>query len=181
MEEVQKSLSLGDIQKVLQGLLREQVSIRNMIPILETLADYGPISKDTAFLIEKVRQTLGRQICLQYADEDRKLRVLTIDPALEQAIIDSRVDTAAGVVAALEPEMKRSWITAVRNAVKRVQDEGLYPVIWCSEAARALVKSSTEREIPDLVVISVPEVVTDIGVESLGVIQAAQEAKRQET
>jgi len=181
VEEVQKALSLGEIQKVLQGLLKEQVSIRNMVPILETLADFAPISKDTTFLIEKARQTLGRQICLQYADEDKKLRVLTIDPTLEQAIIDSRVETATGVIAAMEPELKRTWISGVRNAVRKVQDEGWYPIIWCSEAARALVKSSTEREIPDLVVMSVPEVVPDIGIESVGVIQLKQEEKVQET
>ena len=181
VEEVQKTLSLGEIQKVLQGLLKEQVSIRNMVPILETLADYAPISKETAFLIEKVRQTLGRQICLQYTDDDRKLRVMTIDPALEQAIIDSRVETATGVIAAMEPDLKRAWISLVRNAVKQVQEEGWYPIIWCSEAARALVKSSTEREIPDLVVISVPEVVPDIGIESVGVIKLPKEEKVQET
>ncbi|HOC29162.1 MAG TPA: flagellar biosynthesis protein FlhA, partial [Treponemataceae bacterium] len=101
VDEVVKLCSVGEIQKVLQGLLREQVSIRNMVVILETLADYRPITKDTTILVEKVRQALARQICLQYADDTRTLHVLTVEPALVQKIVDSRVDTVNGPVAAL--------------------------------------------------------------------------------
>ena len=73
--------------KVMQRLLQEQVSIRNIVPILETLADYAPVSKDVSFLVEKSRQALGREICLRLADGDKNLRVLTLDPELEQEII----------------------------------------------------------------------------------------------
>ncbi len=171
VEDAQKHLSLGEIQKVLQGLLREQVSIRNLVAILETLADYAGVTKDPGFLIEKARQTLGRQICLQYADTDKSIRVLTIDPGLEQKIIDARVDTAAGALSALEPALQRQWIKALTLAVAAVQKQGHFPLILCSEAARALVKSSTEREIPDLVVLSVPEIVADVQVEAIGEIR----------
>lgn len=170
VDEVNKALSLGEIQKVLQGLLVEQVSIRNMVPILETLADYGVVSKDIGLLIEKVRQTLGRQICLQYADDDKKLKILTIDPDLEQLIIDSRLDTAGGPVAALEPDMHRRWINAVVNSVHVAQQAGFLGIILCSEAARRLVKQSTARDLPDLVVLSVPEIVPDIIAEGIGEI-----------
>jgi len=171
VEDAQKHLSLGEIQKVLQGLLREQVSIRNLVAILETLADYAGVTKDPGFLIEKARQTLGRQICLQYADTDKTIRVLTIDPGLEQKIIDARVDTATGALSALEPALQRQWIKALTLAVSAVQKQGHFPLILCSEAARALVKSSTEREIPDLVVLSVPEIVADVQVEAIGEIR----------
>jgi flagellar biosynthesis protein FlhA len=171
VDDVMKRLALGEIQKVLQGLLREQVSVRNMVVILETLADYAGITKDTGFLVEKARQALGRQICLQYSDHDHALRVLTIEPGLEQRIIDSRVDSPSGVVAALEPALQRQWIKALTRAVPAVQQKGWFPVILCSEAARALVKSSTEREIPDLVVLSVPEIVSDVRVEAVGEIR----------
>ena len=171
VEDAQKHLSLGEIQKVLQGLLREQVSIRNLVAILETLADYAGVTKDPGFLIEKARQALGRQICLQYADTDKTIRVLTIDPALEQKIIDARVDTASGALSALEPALQRQWIKALTLAVSAVQKQGQFPLILCSEAARALVKSSTEREIPDLVVLSVPEIVADVQVEAIGEIR----------
>jgi len=171
VEDAVKRLSLGEIQKVLQGLLREQVSVRNVVAILETLADYAGVTKDPGFLVEKARQALGRQICLQYADADRSLRVLTIDAALEQKIIESRVDTPAGAVSALEPAVQRQWIKALSRAVQAVQAKGWLPVILCSEGARALVKASTEREIPDLVVLSVPEIVADARVEAVGEIK----------
>lgn len=171
VEEVQGNLAVGEIQKVLQGLLREQVSIRNMVVILETLGDYGTITKDTGYLIEKVRQGLARQICLQYADDDRKMSVITINPALEQTIIDSRVETAGGIISALKPEVQRKWINAVSNMVRRVQEQGLYPIVLCSEAARPLVKTSTSREIPDLVVLSVAEIIPEVRVEGVGEIK----------
>ena len=171
VEEVTKTFSMGEIQKVLQSLLREQVSIRNMVAILETLGDYGPVSKDVGFLTEKVRQALGRQISLQYADDKKALSVLTLAPDLEQRIIESRVETPGGISSALDPKLQKQWINSLSNAVKMVQDQGHSAIILCSEAARALVKASTAREIPHLVVISVPEVVSDIRVESLGEIR----------
>ena len=171
VEEASKRLTLGEMQKVFQALLREQVSVRNMVVLLETLADYAGVTKDPVFLAEKCRQTLARQICLQYADTEKTLRVLTIESTLEQKIIDSRVDTPAGVVAALEPSVQRLWIKALTRAVAAVQQKGWLPVVLCSEGARALVKASTERELPDLVVLSVPEIVADIRVEAVGEIK----------
>jgi flagellar biosynthesis protein FlhA len=171
VEEVSKSFSVGEIQKILQGLLREQVSVRNIVVILETMADYGTVSKDTAFLIEKVRQALGRQICLHYSGDAKTIHVLTLEPGLEQAIIEARVDTATGPTAALEPKLHRKWINAVTNMVRTVQEQGHLPLILCSEAARPLVKGSTIREIPHLVVLSVPEIVPDVKIETLGEIR----------
>jgi flagellar biosynthesis protein FlhA len=171
VEEAQKALSLGEIQKVLQALLREQVSIRNMVAVLEALADYGPVTKDVRFLTEKARQALSRQLCLQYADEERVLRVLTIDQVLEQKIIESRVETSSGVMSALEPAAQSAWIKALSRSVAAVQEQGWLPVILCSEAARFLVKASSERELPDLVILSVPEIVADVTVEAVGEIR----------
>jgi flagellar biosynthesis protein FlhA len=144
-----------------------------MVAILEALADYGQAAKtakNMQFLIEKARQALGRQICLQYASEDRTLRALTINPALEQTILDSAVETASGLVSAMEPPVKLAWIKALSRSVAMAQDQGWFPVVLCSEAARRLVKSSTERDLPDLVVLSVPEVAPDIIVEAVGEI-----------
>jgi flagellar biosynthesis protein FlhA len=167
VEEVRKALSTGEIQKVLQGLLAERVSVRNMVVILETLADYAGVTKDTAFLVEKVRQALGRQISLQYCDEAKTLRVLTVEPSLEKRIIDSRVETGRGITAALEPALHRRWITALSNAVRAVQEQGYHEVVLCSEAARPLVKASSAREIPHLAVLSSLEVAPDVTVERL--------------
>ncbi|HAK44861.1 MAG TPA: flagellar biosynthesis protein FlhA [Spirochaeta sp.] len=180
VDEVTKAMGIGEIQKVLRGLLVEQVSIRNMIPILETLADYVTITKDTTFLIEKVRQALSRQICLQYSDEDKIIRVLTIKPELEQIIGESKIETANGVMTALEPQIQRRWITNVANAVRNVEQTGVYPIILCSEAVRALVRASLKRDFPGMVVLSVPEVVSNVNVETLGEITLEESNIEQE-
>ncbi|MDR2070412.1 MAG: flagellar biosynthesis protein FlhA [Treponema sp.] len=171
VEEALKSLSLGDIQKVLQALLRERVSIRNMVAILESLADFGPVTRDVGFLTEKARQSLARQLCLQFADENRVLRVLTLEHSLEQKILDSGVQTTSGMMSALDPPVQRSWIAALARAVAAVHEQGWPPVVLCSEQARCLVKSSCEREFPDLTVLSVPEIVVDITLEAVGEIR----------
>ena len=151
IDEVAKVCSLGEVQKVLQGLLREQVSIRNTIVILETLADYRPITPEIARLVERVRQALGRQI-------------------------DSRIDTVNGPMAALEPSEQRMWIRSLIQAVTTVQKNGFLPVVLAPEAsARILIKNSTDREIPDLVVLSIPEIAKDIQVEVIGEIKLEQD------
>jgi flagellar biosynthesis protein FlhA len=166
-----KGLRITEIQKILHALLRERVSIRNMVSILESIADYAPLSKNIWFLTEKARQALASQICHQYADEDRRLRVLTIDPALEQRIIDGKYETQSGIVCALDPPTQKAWIKAVVKAVTAVKEKGWMPVILCSEQARYLVKNSTDRELPDLAVISVPEIVPEIIPEAVGIIR----------
>jgi flagellar biosynthesis protein FlhA len=171
VDEVSSSLNLGQIQKVFQTLLGEQVSIRNQVVILEALADYAGMSKDPGFLSEKARQALGRQICLQYTDEDRTIRVVTVEPHLEQQIVESRVETASGAIAALPPEVQRRWSAAVTGAVRRMQEQGYPAVVLSSEAARPLIKHNTRRDIPDLAVLSIPEIAADIRVESLGEIR----------
>jgi len=170
VEEALKAMSLGLIQKVLQGLLSEQVSIRNMSAILESASDYAEIAKKSLsnpaqFLIEKARQALGRQICLQYADEERRIHCITLEHSLEQRIIDSAANTSSGQVAALDPALYSQWIKALARAITVLKEQGwVPPVVLCSEQARALVKQSTSREIPELVVLSVMEIVQDVTV-----------------
>ena len=171
VEEVTKIFNTGAIQKVLQGLLREQVSIRNMVVIFETLADFGPVTTQTDVLVEKVRQALGRQICLQYADENRIMHVLTVEPGFLQKLVAGRVNTVNGPISALEPADQHNWIAAVSAAVAAAQGKGFMPVILCPEESRILIKASTEREMPNLVVLSVPEIVNDIKLENLGEIK----------
>jgi len=108
VEEANKHFTVGEIQKVMQGLLREQVSIRNTVSILETMCDYAAITKKTDVLVEKVRQRLGRQICLQYADEKKTIHVLTIEPYFVEKLDASRVETINGPIAALEPSDKET-------------------------------------------------------------------------
>jgi len=166
-----KGLRVTEIQKVLHGLLRERVSIRNMVSILESIADFAPVSKNIWFLTEKARQALASQICHQYADDDHRLRVLTIDTALEQKLIDSKYETPSGIVCALDPPTQKAWIKAVVKAVTAVKEKGWMPVVLCSEQARFLVKNSTDRELPDLAVLSVPEIVPNVFPEAVGMIR----------
>ena len=166
-----KGLRVTEIQKIFHGLLREGVSIRDKVSILESIADFAPVSKNIWFLTEKARQALASQICHQYADEDRKLRVLTIDPSLEQRIIDGKYETPSGIVCALDPPTQKAWIKAVVKAVTAVKEKGWMPVVLCSEQARYLVKNSTDRELPDLAVLSVPEIVPEIIPEAVGMIR----------
>ncbi|MCL2381093.1 MAG: flagellar biosynthesis protein FlhA [Treponema sp.] len=167
-----KGLTLGNIQKVLQGLLKEQISIRNMVSILEAIADFAPLTTDTRFLIEKARHALASQICHQYANEDRALNVLTLDPSLEQKIVDSKAQDSSGdMFAALEPSLHSAWIRAVGKAVRAVHDQGYFPVILCSFQARHLVKTALERELPEVAVLSVSEIAQDYTVGSIGVIR----------
>ena len=155
----------------MQGLLREQVSIRNTVSILETMCDYAAITKKTDVLVEKVRQRLGRQICLQYADEKKTIHVLTIEPYFVEKLDASRVETINGPIAALEPSDQRNWISALSASIVAVQEKGYLPIILAPEAVRILIKSSTEREMPNLVVLSVPEIDKEIRIESLGEIK----------
>ncbi|GMO27139.1 MAG: flagellar biosynthesis protein FlhA [Termitinemataceae bacterium] len=171
VEDVQKNLSLGEIQKVLQGLLKEQVSIRNIVTILETISDFATISKNNQLLIEKSRQALGRQICLQYADDDRTLHVLTLEQSLEQKIFESVQETSSGKISALEPSVHTAFIKSLNRALVTARENGVLPVILCSEQVRNLVKQASEREIPDLAVLSVPEIVQDVSIVSIGEIR----------
>lgn len=171
VEEVNKMFSIGEVQKVMQGLLKEQVSIRNTVAILETMADYGPLTKKTELLVEKVRQRLGRQICLQYCDDNKILHVLTIEPSFLQKLLDSRYESTNGYGVALDPVEHRQWISSLSNYIAAVKNEGYLPVILCPEEARILVKISTEREMPNLVVLSIPEIDKEIKLESLGEVK----------
>ena len=171
-----KGLSLGSIQKVLQGLLKEQVSIRNMVSILESIADFAPLTTETRFLVEKARQALSNQICHQYADENRVLHVLTLEPALEQKIVDSKAQNSSGeFFSALEPALHSLWIRTLGKSVRAMHDQGFYPVILCSYQARYLVKTALDRELPEVAVLSVAEIAQDYTVESVGVVRLEQE------
>lgn len=175
VDEVTKAMTIGEIQKVLQHLLIEQVSIRNMVVILETLGDYAGMSKNTAFLVEKVRQALARQICLQYADDNKQLYAVTLTPELEQQIIDARMETAGGDIAALDPAIQRKIINRTANTMHSLNQQGIYPVVLCSDTARPLVRSMLSRDIPDLPVVSVLEIVKDVRVEMASTIDIQEE------
>ena len=153
-------LSYGQIQKVLQNLLEENVSIRDIVTILETLANYAAISKNPWDLTEKVREALGLQICLQYTDNDKKLRVMQLSEDLAVLIQNNGMYPADGSKpqVALDPVDRRKWINSVSSCLSRVKTKGYQPIILCPQVVRQLVHCSIEREMPGVVVLSEMEI-----------------------
>lgn len=166
-------LSLGEIQKVLGNLLRERVSIRDLVTILETLADMARLTRDTDLLTEYVRQALGRQIIAPYL-EDGKLYVLTLDPELEQILKEGIQKTEQGSYLTLEPHKVQQILDRIGKAVKSVMDAGHQPIILCTPFVRLHLKRLTERLLPGLIVLSFNEVDQNIKVESLGMVNIVE-------
>lgn len=164
----------GEIEAVLKNLLAEQVSIRNMVTILETLGDYGKITRDIWQLSEKVREALGAQICSQYVDGNKVLHVMNLSQELSQKILEHRAEVPGKKpFVAFDPVDARRFISAMGKYISAVRDRNFLPIVLCPDEVRLLVKSATEREIPGLVVLSIGEVMAagpDIKVEALGEI-----------
>ncbi|MDY6934242.1 MAG: flagellar biosynthesis protein FlhA [Spirochaetota bacterium] len=160
-----KKMSLGEIQKVLQNLLRERVSIRNMVTILETLASYSDYTKDIGVLTEYVRAALSRQICKEYLDKDNVLSVITVDPEIENMILSSLYeDPIEGQISSMDPETYRRVIDSLVDAYRRSRNMGYLPIFLVSPRERSVLFSLLEREIPDPVVLSYSEISPEVEV-----------------
>lgn len=154
-------ISYGTIERVLQNLLEEKVSIRNIVTILETLANYANVSSNSWELTEKVRQALGLQICMQYANPtDKKLPVMRLSQDFSQMIWDHAIFPKDGSkpAVALDPVDRRKWISAISNSYAKVTEKGYQPIILCVSNVRQLVHSAIEREMPGIVVLSDMEI-----------------------
>ena len=169
----------GEIEHVLQGLLKEQVSIRNVETILETLANYGNMPHNNWLLIEKVREALGLQICLQYVDShdpNKKLSVLQVSQAASEKIMQHIVVPQDGSqpILAFDPVDNRKWIKAVGESVAALRERNYLPILLCPTAeVRQLVKHSIDVEMPGIAVLSLNEVVAagrNVNLEILGEI-----------
>ncbi len=170
VEEVTSILNLGIIQKVLQNLVRENISIRDLLTITEALADYGEMTKDPEILTEYVRQRLGRAIVKPLLDEDDTLRVLTVDSQIEEIIRNSLQQTEHGVFLTLDPAAAQRIINSVKKGVEEAESKGFVPVILTNPTIRRHLRRLIERFIPDVNVISHSEIPGNIRLESVGVI-----------
>jgi flagellar biosynthesis protein FlhA len=168
-ELIPKVMNLGEIQKVLSNLLREGVSIRDMMTILETLADYAPITRDIDMLTEYVRQALGRAISRTYIHEDNA-DVITLDPKLEQLIMDSVQKTEAGSYIAMDPAMSNRIVREAAAMTEKVAQSGKMPIVLASPVVRLYFKRLTENSIPGLVVLSYNELDPALEVNSVGMV-----------
>ncbi|MBN1571478.1 MAG: flagellar biosynthesis protein FlhA [Acidobacteria bacterium] len=166
---VPKILSIGEVQKVLQNLLKERVSIRDAVTILETLADYGSYTKNVSTLTEYCRQALGRSICKTYQTDEGDLQVFTVSPELEKSIGDGVVHSDQGSYLALEPRQAKDIMTRFRRAVETTGGAG-NPVVLCSPNTRMYVRQLLERFLPNVAILSHSEIPPSIRVLSLGMV-----------
>jgi len=169
-ELIPELLNLGQVQKVLANLLRERVSIRDMVSILETLADQAQVTKDLDRLTEHVRQVLARQILQPLVGKDKTLSVITLDPQIEQQILDSIQPSDYGTFLALDPKMLQVLVENLTREVEKVMLKGFTPVIVCAPLVRINLKRITERQLPQLVVLSYNELVQGVQVQAVGMV-----------
>jgi flagellar biosynthesis protein FlhA len=175
-ELVPALLPLGVIQKVLQNLVRERVSIRDLLTIMETLADYGTYTKDPDILTEYVRQRLGRALTKNLETSDQKIMVYTLDPFIEDLLKDSLQKIDYGTYLAMAPETAQEIIKALGKASESSLAQNLQPVVVCSPGVRRHLRRLVERHLPALSVLSHHELVTDAKIQSLGVVSIGHEA-----
>jgi flagellar biosynthesis protein FlhA len=171
-EVVPEILSLGEIQRVLQSLLREGVSIRDLGTIVEAIGDKARLTRDPGVLAEYARQALGRTITAPYMDAERNLRALTLDPTLEQEVSDSITQTSDGEYLVMDPARAQSLITVLKTHVDAAVAQGVRPVLLCSARVRRHLRRLAEQSLPQMPVCSYNEIVPGIGVETIGVVQA---------
>ncbi|HEX3030694.1 MAG TPA: flagellar biosynthesis protein FlhA [Bacillota bacterium] len=168
-ELVPDLLNLGDIQRILGNLLKERVSIRDLVTILETLADQARITKDSDMLTEYVRQALSRQISRQFGTGEA-LNVITIDPALEQLMRESIQQTEHGSFIALEPQKAQELYNSLQQVVEKTAHLSQQPIVLCAPVVRIFFKRLTERFMPQLVVLSYNELDSNLQVQSVGMV-----------
>jgi flagellar biosynthesis protein FlhA len=167
-------LSVGDVQKVLQNLLREKVSIRHIEAIMETLADAGRASKDAALLTEAVRQRLGHAICQGLAGDAAALHVLTLDPAIEGHLLQNlqaaQREGRPPASFALEPRLVEKFTLHLMQQAERMMKSNLLPVLLCAPELRRHLRALSERGLPHLRVLSMAEIPHTVELKSYGTI-----------
>ena len=169
-ELVPKLLGLGEIQKVLQNLLKEQISIRDLLTIFETLADYAPMTRDTDVLTEYVRQSLKPAISSKYFPPNEITSVVTLDPSTEQDIMASVKKTEQGAYLTLEPARVKAIMNSTESEIKKLEDAGKAAVVVTSPIVRMYFKKLTEDYFKDLVVVSYNEIDSNVELQSIGMI-----------
>ncbi|MBM3268379.1 MAG: flagellar biosynthesis protein FlhA [Candidatus Sericytochromatia bacterium] len=172
-ELVPEILSLGEVQRVLQALLKERVSIRDLATILEKLADYGKMTKESFVLTELVRQALSRNICTQLANEDNVIEVITLDPAVEGNVLQAIQQGPQGPTLALNPQIAQLILARLGTVYNEATARGQNPCLLVSPPVRAHVKSLIERNFPVMAVISFAEINPKFRIQQVGQVSIA--------
>ncbi|MFD2670086.1 flagellar biosynthesis protein FlhA [Marinicrinis sediminis] len=169
-EVVPNLLSVGDIQKVLAKLLKEKISIRDLVTIFESLADYGSYTKDHDVLTEYVRQGLSRQITQQYATSGEVLKVVTVSPAVEKKIAEAVQQTDQGSYLALDPVTSQTIIRKLNEELQKLLQLGHQPIVLSSPTIRMYLRHLTDRVLSDVPILSYNELESNVEVQSVGVV-----------
>src|SRR5579884_341244 len=170
-ELIPNLLKLGEVQKVLQALLKERVSIRDLATILETLADFAPRTNDLDALAEFARAALARQICKQHQDDSGIIYVITLAPALEQELREAVQATPTGNMLAIEPRLAQALIKSLSQQVDQATEQGANPILFCSGQIRLPLKRLIERSLPTLPLMAYTEIVPNVTVQALGTVE----------
>jgi flagellar biosynthesis protein FlhA len=170
-EVVPDKLGVGEVQRVLQHLLREGVSIRDLGTVLESIGDRAAITRDPALLAEYARQSLARNITAGYVDDTKTLRAISLDPSLEQEIAESVTQTHEGEYLAMEPVRAQAVVGSLSGQVEQATGMGVRPVLVCSSRIRRHLRRLVEQALPQLPVVSYNEIVPGIRVETTGVVR----------
>lgn len=171
-ELIPKLLGLGEVQKVLQNLLQEEISIRDLLTIFETLADHAPTTRDTDVLTEYVRQSLKRAISGKYFPANETTSVITLDPKIEQEIMSSVKQTEQGAYLTLDPEKTKAIINSVEEETAKMENMGKSAIVITSPIVRMYFKKLTEEYFKDLIVVSYNEVESNVELQSVGMVTA---------
>ncbi len=170
-EVVPDQLSLGEVQRVLQALLREGVPIRDLGAIVEEIGDKSRLTRDPAVLAEYARAALGRTITAPHLDAAMRLRAISLDPAIEQEIGEAITQTPDGEQLAMEPSRAQALLAALQARLDGALAQGGRPVLLCSARARRHLRRLCEQALPQLTVCSYNEIVPGVRVENMGVVQ----------
>jgi flagellar biosynthesis protein FlhA len=171
-EVVPDLLSVGELQRVLQSLLREGVSIRDLGAIVESSGDRARITRDPELLAEYARQALGRTIISAYLDDDQRLRAISLDPVVEQEVSESIAQTAEGEYLAMDPSRAQALVLSLSQQVDAASARGGRPVLLCSSRVRRHLRRLVEQALPQLSVCAYNEIAPGISVETIGVVSA---------
>jgi flagellar biosynthesis protein FlhA len=169
-EVIPDALSLGEVQKVLQNLVKERVSIRDLVSILETMADNVHMTKDPEMLTEFVRVSLSRTICKEYMNNEGTINVITLDPQIEQTIQHSIHRSETGSFLNLDPNVGQEILQAIAAQVQTLQERGLQPVLLTSPPVRPALRKLVERSFPNLVLLSWNEIAPKVNVNSVAMV-----------
>jgi len=169
-ELIPSQMKLAEVQRILQMLLREQVSIRQLGPILETLGDYASRTKDPILLAEYVRHRMARSICTRYRDKENRLHVITLDPAIEDRIRAGIEHSERGLFIRMSPAAVDATCRQISTEIEKLARKNHSPVLLVSPQIRAGLKQLTAAHLPRLVVLSYNEVTRDTQIESIGMV-----------